>query len=106
MAMATSIQTGMHYPLFNLAWKDAFHADGKFNSLEAECLDPIQAPNQMAEEIGNVLTKLRRDPHTLNMFKAAFGTEEITIERMEKALAQFTCINDHGQFKIRPGEKR
>jgi len=24
------------------------------------------------------------------MFKAAFGTEEITIERMEKALAQFT----------------
>jgi cytochrome c peroxidase len=24
------------------------------------------------------------------MFKAAFGTEEITIERMQKALAQFT----------------
>lgn len=77
-------------PLFNLAWKDAFHVDGKFNSLEDECLDPIQKPNQMAEEIGNVLTKLRSDPHTLHMFKAAFGTEEITIERMQKALAQFT----------------
>src|SRR6188768_3297393 len=43
-------------PLFNLAWKDAFHTDGKFTSLEDECLDPIQAQNQMAEEIGNVLT--------------------------------------------------
>lgn len=77
-------------PLFNLAWKDAFHADGKFNSLEDECLDPIQAPNQMAEEIGNVLTKLRSDADTRHMFKVAFGTEEITIQRMQKALAQFT----------------
>lgn len=77
-------------PLFNLAWKDAFHADGEYKTLEAECLDPIQAPNQMAEEIGSVLTKLRSDPHILDMFKAAFGTTEVTIERMEKALAQFT----------------
>lgn len=77
-------------PLFNLAWQKEFHTDGKYKSLETECLDPIQAPNQMAEEIGNVLTKLRSDAHTLNMFKAAFGTEEITIDRMEKAIAQFT----------------
>jgi cytochrome c peroxidase len=77
-------------PLFNLAWKNAFHADGKFKTLEDECLDPIQAPNQMAEEIGNVLTTLRKDPHTLGMFEAAFGSKEVTIERMQKALAQFT----------------
>ena len=44
----------------------------------------------MAEEIGNVLTKLRKDEHMRHMFKAAFGTEEITVDRMEKALAQFT----------------
>jgi cytochrome c peroxidase len=77
-------------PLFNLAWQKEFHTDGKYKSLEDECLDPIQAPNQMAEEIGNVLTKLRSDAHMRDMFKASFGTEEITIERMEKALAQFT----------------
>jgi cytochrome c peroxidase len=76
--------------LFNLAWKKEFHADGEFKSLEAECLDPIQAPNEMAEEIGNVLTKLRKDEHYVHMFKAAFGSGEITIERMQKALAQFT----------------
>ena len=77
-------------PLFNLAWKDAFHADGKYKTLEEECLEPIQASNQMAEEMGSVLTKLRGDAHTRDMFKAAFGTQEITIERMQKALAQFT----------------
>ncbi len=75
--------------LFNLAWKNEFHADGKYKSLEEECLDPIQRPNQMAEEIGNVITKLRNDEHYHHMFKAAFGSDEITIERMEKALAQF-----------------
>lgn len=77
-------------PLFNLAWQKQFHTDGKYPSLEAECLDPIQAPNQMAEEIGNVLTKLRSDEHMRDMFEAAFGSGEITIERMQKALAQFT----------------
>lgn len=77
-------------PLFNLAWQKEFHTDGKYKSLEDECLDPIQAPNQMAEETGNVLTKLRSDAHMRDMFEAAFGTEEITIERMQKALAQFT----------------
>ena len=77
-------------PLFNLAWQKEFHTDGKYKSLEDECLDPIQAPNQMAEEIGNVLTKIRGDAHMRDMFRAAFGTEEITIERMQKALAQFT----------------
>jgi cytochrome c peroxidase len=76
--------------LFNLAWKNEFHADGKFKSLEDECLDPIQAPNQMAEEIGAVLTKLRADAHYSELFKKAFGSSEITIERMQKALAQFT----------------
>ena len=55
-------------PLFNLAWQKEFHADGKFKNLEDECLDL----------------------HTLQMFKAAFGTREVTIERMQKALAQFT----------------
>ena len=76
--------------LFNLAWRKEFHADGKYKSLEDEFLYPIQAPNEMAEEIGRVLTKLRADGHYRKMFTEAFGSNEITIERMQKALAQFT----------------
>lgn len=77
-------------PLFNLAWQRAFHADGQFKTPEEECLQPIQAPNEMAEEIGRVLTKLRADNFYRHMFQDAFGSPEINIERMQKALAQFT----------------
>jgi cytochrome c peroxidase len=76
--------------IFLLSLAGSFLINACRKSLEDECLDPIQASNQMAEEIGNVLTKLRGDAHMRGMFKAAFGTEEITIERMQKALAQFT----------------
>lgn len=76
--------------LFNLAWRKEFHADGRFKSLEDECLQPIQAPNEMAEEVGRVLLKLRTVESYRQMFEAAFGSGEINIERMQKALAQFT----------------
>jgi cytochrome c peroxidase len=76
--------------LFNLAWRNEFHMDGKYRSLEDECLQPMQAPNEMAEELGNILTRLRRDGHYRELFNKSFGSTEITIERMQKALAQFT----------------
>lgn len=76
--------------LFNLAWKKEFHADGEYKTLESECLDPIQAPNEMAEELGRVLTKLRAETNYRQLFKEAFGSTEITIERIQKALALFT----------------
>lgn len=76
--------------LFNLAWTKEFHYDGEFNSLESECLDPIQAPNEMAEEIGRVMLKLRKEEKYRELFKEAFGSTDITIERLQKALAQFT----------------
>lgn len=76
--------------LFSLAWQKAFHYDGKYHSLEEECLDPMQATNQMAEEFGNVLTKIRRNEGYREMFEKVFGSSEVTIERMQKALAQFT----------------
>jgi len=76
--------------LFNLAWHHAFHADGKYKTLEEECLDPIQAPNQMADNINNVLNKLKNSIAYRGMFEKAFGSSSITEERLKKALAQFT----------------
>jgi cytochrome c peroxidase len=76
--------------LFNLAWKKEFHADGEFKTLESECLDPIQAPNEMAEDIGRVVNKLRQSTNYKHLFAEAFGSSEITVARMQKALAQFT----------------
>lgn len=75
--------------LFNLAWQKEFHWDGGITHLELQPLAPISAPNEMAEDIGNVINKLKQDPAYPPKFKAAFGTEEINSQRMLKAIAQF-----------------
>jgi len=76
--------------LFNLAWHSEFHLDGGINHLEVQPLAPLTAPNEMAETIDNILIKLKADENYKKMFKAAFGDDEITSQRMLKALAQFT----------------
>ena len=76
--------------LVNLAWMRQMHWDGGINHLEVQPLAPITAPNEMAETIEGVLAKLMRDPQYPALFKAAFGEEKITSERMLRALAQFT----------------
>ena len=76
--------------LFNLAWQKEFNLDGGVNHLEVQPLGPITAQNEMAETLENVLNKLRADAGYRQLFKAAFGDDEITSQRMLKALAQFT----------------
>lgn len=76
--------------LFNLAWETSFHWDGGVNHLEVQPLSPLTAPNEMAEDLGNVLRKLGADTAYHRMFKAAFGSDSINSQRMLKALAQFT----------------
>lgn len=75
--------------LFNIAWMQRLHWDGSITHIEVQPLAPISAPNEMAEEINHVLDKLRADTTYLRMFKAAFGTTEISAPRMMKAIAQF-----------------
>ncbi len=75
--------------LFNLAWQKNFHWDGGINHLEVQPLAPITAPNEMAEDINNVIAKLKADKSYPTLFKAAFGSPEINSQRMLKALAQF-----------------
>lgn len=76
--------------LFNLAWMNSYHWDGGVNHIEVQPLSPITSPTEMAENLANVLTKLKKDSSYPAMFKAAFGTTEINSQRMLKALAQFT----------------
>lgn len=76
--------------LSNLAWQTTFQWDGGINNIEVQPLAPITAPNEMAETIDNVIKKLQADDKYKQMFKAAFGDDEINSQRMLKALAQFT----------------
>ncbi len=76
--------------LANLAWQPYYNWDGKFKTLEEQAVSPITAPNEMAENIDSVLIKLRKDKEYPVMFKKAFGKNEITEDKLLKALAQFT----------------
>lgn len=78
--------------LFNLAFQKEMHHDGGIANLDLQPLAPITAPNEMAETISNVLQKLSADALYREQFKRVFGTEEITTERMTKALSQYMLM--------------
>lgn len=75
--------------LFNIAWQPQTHWDGGITNLEVQPLAPITAPNEMAEDINNILEKLRNDGSYPSLFKAAFGDAGVTSQRMLWALTQF-----------------
>ncbi len=78
--------------LFNLAWQNEFMWDGGVNNLEVQALAPLTAHNEMAEDIGHVIDKLKADRNYRALFKAAFGEDDINSQKLLKVLAQFTVM--------------
>lgn len=87
-------------PLFNLAWNRRFFWDGRSFSLRHQSLMPIQDPLEMDESIEKAIEKLKRSSEYTARFKAAFGTEDITEDRMAKALEQFMNIIVSGNSRF------
>lgn len=87
-------------PLFNLLWQKEFFWDGRAASLHEQALIPIEDPHEMAETLPNVMVKLGKDAKYPAQFAAAFGSQEITPERLGKALEQFlsTLISQDSKF--------
>jgi cytochrome c peroxidase len=75
--------------LFNLAWKRSFFWDGRASSLRQQVLMPIQNASEMHELLSQVMAKLSSDPGYPPLFAAAFGSREITTNRVALALEQF-----------------
>ncbi|MFM2285759.1 MAG: hypothetical protein RLZZ543_1256 [Bacteroidota bacterium] len=75
--------------LMNLAWQPIFMWDGAVNHLDVQALAPISNALEMDENLPHVLSKLQHSTLYPALFKRAFGTNEITGERMLLALAQF-----------------
>ena len=76
--------------LINLAWNSTFHWDGGVNHLEVQGINPIQHPAEMDEKLENVLNKLNGSSTYPSLFKAAFGTDQITTSNLMKALTLYT----------------
>ena len=94
-------------PIMNLAWRKSLMWDGGIFDLDFQPFAPITAHEEMDEELVNVLQKLRNSPKYPKLFKAAFGTEEISSAKMTKALSQFMlmCISANAKYdKVMRGE--
>ncbi len=76
--------------IFNMAWhNNAFFWDGRAPLLRDQSLKPIQDPLEMNETLENVIEKLNLLQPFKDQFFRAFGSEEITAEKMSLAMEQF-----------------
>jgi cytochrome c peroxidase len=74
--------------------------DGRARTLEAQVGNPIADPLEMNQAHRAVAAKLQGDTEYRAMFRSAFGTDKITIERIENALASFerTILSGNSAF--------
>ncbi len=76
----------------NLAWYPSFMWDGGVNHIEVFSVAPITNPLEMKETIANVVVKLNNNPAYKTKFKAAYGVDEVTDQKMLQALAQYMAM--------------
>lgn len=78
--------------LMNLAWATSFMWDGAVNHLDMQALAPISHPDEMGDDLLNVIQKLQASTKYPRLFAKAFGDSIITGEHLLKAIAQFELI--------------
>ncbi|MFN3528391.1 MAG: cytochrome-c peroxidase [Bacteroidia bacterium] len=88
--------------LFNLSWSNRFFWDGRVATLRQQVLLPIEDPIEMHESLPNAINKLKQTNLYPDLFGHAFGTEEITADRMAKALEQFllSLVSTESKFDL------
>ncbi|MEO5911868.1 MAG: cytochrome c peroxidase [Pelobium sp.] len=75
--------------LFNLTYKDNFFLDGGVTNLELVPFNAMTDPCEMANDLNKILAYLKSEPKYQQAFQKAFDSEEITSQKMFRALAQF-----------------
>lgn len=75
--------------IFNTTWHKSFMHDGGINHIEVQPLGPIQNPIEMGEKFTDVIKELEASAKYRDLFKKAYGTEEVYDSRILKAFAQF-----------------
>ena len=87
--------------IVNMAWNsNGFFWDGRAQLLRHQSLLPIQDPLEMKESLPNVIQKLSGIEKYRNQFIRAFGTSEITSERISLALENFmfSIVSDNSKY--------
>jgi cytochrome c peroxidase len=66
-----------------------FFWDERARSLEAQTLLPIQSKLEMGQDLNRLVAQLSKDEKYPELFRLAFGDQEVTPTRLSRALAQF-----------------
>jgi cytochrome c peroxidase len=90
--VAGAIGTRNAPALENLAWKSSFFWDGRAATLREQVLQPIQNPIEMHDTLSDVVAKVSADNNYPRLFANAFGSPEITSEKIARALEQFLLV--------------
>ena len=88
--------------LANARWyqREAFFWDERAATLEDQVLQPIQNEVEMGMTLPALVTRLSEEPYYATLFNDAFGTAEVSSNRISRALAQFvrSIISTHTKF--------
>jgi cytochrome c peroxidase len=86
--------------ILNVAYQPFQFWDGRALNLEQQAASPIADPVEMNQSHEVSVSKLEKDPTYRTMFREAFGSDSITLGRIEKALASFerTILTGNSAF--------
>jgi len=86
--------------LINLGWANDYFWDGRSLTLEDQVREPVPNPIEMNESWENAVADISGLPQYASMFDAAYGTAEVTEDRIVKAIASFlrTMISAESKF--------
>jgi cytochrome c peroxidase len=88
-------------PLINLVWNPGQYGwNGSVRSIEDDVLVVINDPTEFNSNYEAVESAIENIPGYPELFKKAFGTKEVTVDRIAKAIAQFvrTLISADSKF--------
>lgn len=88
--------------IFNAAFYKKLFWDGRANSLEQQASMPVADHLEMNEDVGVMENRIKKYVGYKPMFKAAFGEEDITKEKIFKAIACFerTIVSPPSRFDL------
>jgi cytochrome c peroxidase len=95
--------------VINRAYSLAQFWDGRSPSLEEQAKGPMANPIEMGHTHAGIVSRLKEIPGYRKMFAAAFGSDEIDIDRAAKAIATFerTVLSGNSPFdKYQAGNKK
>ncbi len=86
-----SVGTRNSMGLSNARWyqRKKFFWDERAATLEEQTLMPIQNPIEMGMTLAALTNRLAAEPFYTNLFARAFGSTDVTTNRISRALAQF-----------------